>query len=75
LARIFKESGEQHGEKHAAVWIDQLSIPQDDEQTRKTLAKILSIYKTLEVAALSRCHLEADVGALMMAKWIIEECS
>lgn len=53
LARIFKESGEQHGEKHVAVWIDQLSIPQDDEQTRKTLAKILSIYKTLDVAALS----------------------
>lgn len=59
LARICVENGKQRGEEHAAVWIDQLSIPQNNDQIRKALASIPSIYRTLDVVAVipgGRCR-------------------
>lgn len=53
LAMICIENGEEHGMEHAACWIDQLCIIQtQDDDIRTTLAKIPSIYRTLDVVAL-----------------------
>ena len=37
--------------KHSALWMDQLCIPQNSSEIRKTLAKIPDIYRTLDVVA------------------------
>ncbi|KKY14869.1 hypothetical protein UCRPC4_g06636 [Phaeomoniella chlamydospora] len=63
LAMIAIENGEEYGKEHAAIWIDQLCIPQTDEQIRQALAKIPLIYQTLDVVALmpgSRCACLGD---------------
>lgn len=53
LVLLCIENGEDHGTDHSACWIDQLCIVQtNDEEVRKTLARIPSIYRTLDVVAL-----------------------
>lgn len=53
LATICLDNGEEHGSEHAACWIDQLCLSQKSEdQIRIALARIPSIYRTLDVVAL-----------------------
>jgi Heterokaryon incompatibility protein (HET) len=39
LAMICRKNGKEHGQEHAGLWIDQLCIPQTDDEIKATLAK------------------------------------